>query len=141
MENYGINRLLRKDELQKLTSTDGIIELLCEIENFKSEDYDKEDIFNKNNISREALAILAYLNLTYWANEEQKKELINMYRKNEHPNVRDNYNFIIKKENANVEIEKNDNTSKDVQMIKYNESKLKKLINKIKDFFRRHSKR
>ena len=28
MENYGINRLLTEEELQKLTSTDGIIELL-----------------------------------------------------------------------------------------------------------------
>ena len=40
MDNYGINRLLSEDELKKLTSTDGIIELLCGIENFKSDDYD-----------------------------------------------------------------------------------------------------
>ena len=43
MENYGINRLLTEEELQKLTSTDGIIELLCGIEGFKSEDYDQLD--------------------------------------------------------------------------------------------------
>ena len=48
MENYGINRLLTEEELQKLTSTDGIIELLCGIKGFKSEDYDKLDEETRN---------------------------------------------------------------------------------------------
>ena len=39
-----MNRLLLKEELDKLSSTDGIIELLCGIPNFKSDDYDELNI-------------------------------------------------------------------------------------------------
>ena len=87
---------------------------------------DKEDIFNKDNISRKALAILAYLDLTYWANEEEKKELLNTYRKNEYTKTYNNDIFTSK----NVE-----DVTENVQMIEYKESKFKKLINKIKAFF------
>ena len=44
---------------------------------------DKEDIFNKNNISKDALALLAYIDMEYWANEEEKRELKKVYMKNE----------------------------------------------------------
>ena len=44
---------------------------------------DKEDIFNKNNISKDALALLAYIDLEYWADEEEKCELKKMYMENE----------------------------------------------------------
>ena len=96
---------------------------------------DKEDIFNKNNISRKALAILAYLNLTYWADEEEKKELLNTYRKNEYSRTYNNDIFTSKNVKDVTDIEKDENASKNVQMIEYKESKFKKLINKIKAFF------
>ena len=38
-----MDRLLTKDELTNLSSTDGIIELLCGIPNFKTDDYDELD--------------------------------------------------------------------------------------------------
>ena len=38
-----MNRLLLKEELDKLSSTDGIIELLCGISNFKTDEYDELD--------------------------------------------------------------------------------------------------
>ena len=44
---------------------------------------DKEDIFNKNNISKDALALLAYIDMEYWANEEEKRELKKVYMENE----------------------------------------------------------
>ena len=44
---------------------------------------DKEDIFNKNNISKEALALLAYIDMEYWAYEEEKSELKKVYMENE----------------------------------------------------------
>ena len=37
---------------------------------------DKEDIFNKNNISKEALAILAYIDLEYWCVDENEKKAV-----------------------------------------------------------------
>lgn len=101
---------------------------------------DKEDIFNKNNISREALAILAYLNLTYWANEEEKKELKSIYRKNEHIDANNDYNTILRSKNNNSEIEKTRNFE-NAQMIQYKESKLKKIFDRIKSFFKRFKKK
>ena len=44
---------------------------------------DKEDIFNKNNISRDALALLAYIDMEYWANKEERREFKKTYMKNE----------------------------------------------------------
>ena len=44
---------------------------------------DKDDIFNKDNISRKALSILAYINMNYWASEEHKIELRKIYQINE----------------------------------------------------------
>lgn len=44
---------------------------------------DKEDIFNKNNISKDALALLAYIDMEYWANEEEKRKLKKVYMENE----------------------------------------------------------
>ena len=44
---------------------------------------DKEDIFNKNNISKDALSLLAYIDMEYWANEEEKRELKKVYMENE----------------------------------------------------------
>lgn len=60
------------------------------LENFKNnrkKDYisriDKNDIYNKNNISKRTLNILAYLNLNYWVDEAKKVELIEKYREND----------------------------------------------------------
>ena len=52
------------------------------IHNYKTR-IDKTDIFNKNNISRQTLSILAYLNLNYWVDDNKKEQLKKIYRKNE----------------------------------------------------------
>lgn len=44
---------------------------------------DIDDVFNKNNISKEALALLAYIDMEYWAGEEEKYELKKLYIGNE----------------------------------------------------------
>ena len=63
------------------------IELLEYFKEHQKKDFivniDKEDIFNKNNISEEALALLAYIDLEYWADEEEKCELKKVYMENE----------------------------------------------------------
>ena len=63
------------------------IELLEYFKEHRKKDFivniDKEDIFNKNNISEEALALLAYIDMEYWADETEKRELKKRYFENE----------------------------------------------------------
>lgn len=45
---------------------------------------DKNDIYNKENITETTLNILAYLNLNYWVDENKRKELVSKYRINDY---------------------------------------------------------
>lgn len=45
---------------------------------------DKDDIFNKNNISPKTLNILAWLNLNYFCTEKERADLIKIYRNNDY---------------------------------------------------------
>ena len=112
------------------------------ISNNKSTDYNI--VINPNiplteqNISRKALSILSVINYNYWCIEEKQKEiLIEKYRKNEivkQEKLRELYNpdnlFKEKKQ-----INKIENTDK--QLIVYNkkENIFAKIINKLKAFF------
>lgn len=56
---------------------------------------DKNDIFNPENLSEKAIAILAWLDLEYLASEESKKKKIKLYQENERKyqeNLRNKYN-------------------------------------------------
>ena len=44
---------------------------------------DKNDIFNKKNISKRALNILGWLQINYLSEKDEKMKLINKYIKNE----------------------------------------------------------
>lgn len=86
------------------------------------------------------LALLAMLNLNYWCDsEEHKKELIKKYTENEQKyqdELREKYNTdnIFKKRKQEKRIEEGID-QKDVAMIEYKESILKKVINKLKSIF------
>lgn len=62
------------------------IELLNMIKENRDKTYktkiDKNDIFNNKNISQLSLSIIAYLDLNYWATEEEKKVLLEKYKEN-----------------------------------------------------------
>ena len=128
------------------------IELLEYFKEHQKKDFianiDKDDIFNKNNISKDALALLAYIDLKYWANEDEKKVQIDVYRRNT-VKVEDekkqlfNEDVFANKKTNEVKISyKQDlfeNRSKNDERIelpvKYKESIWKKLLDKIKIFF------
>ena len=86
------------------------------------------------------LALLAMLNLNYWCDsEEHKKELIKKYTENEQKyqeELREKYNTdnIFKERKQEKRIEEGID-QKDVAMIEYKESILKKVINKLKSIF------
>ena len=90
----------------------------------------KKDISEQ--ISEEALAFIAYLNLMYWCNEEEKEELIRIYSENdkkEEELKREKYNPDKLFEN------KTKRTHEENAMVIYKESLLSKIINKIKKLF------
>ncbi len=116
------------------------IEVLEYFKENRKKDYDtnidREDIFNKENMSKEALAILAYFNMEYWSDDKHKKELIEMYRRNEtNTNLEKNNKF-----DSNILFNNKQNETKTVTTNilpeKYKESLWKRIINKIRKIMR-----
>lgn len=82
-------------------------------------------------VTPEAEKILLYLNLKYWANEEEKKELLELYTKNEQM-LDEEYDIdkILKKRNKT-------NTDENIgQLVVIKETLFKKVINKIRELLR-----
>ena len=48
--------------------------------------YDLTTPINKQNLCRKAIVIISKLNLQYWASEEEKKSLIDLYNQNNKKN-------------------------------------------------------
>ena len=90
-------------------------------------------------ISEESLLFIMYLNLIYWATQEEKEKLIKIYKENdvkEAERLKQLYNTdnLFKKRNeVKEEIQEQ---SSSVSIIEYKEPLIKRIINKIKNFFR-----
>ena len=90
----------------------------------------------------ETLAIIAVLNLQYWCEDEnEKKRLKQVYANNQkvyEEMLYEKYNpdNLFKKRNELKE-DKIQEQSDMVSMVEYKESLIKRIINKIKDFFRK----
>ncbi len=106
------------------------------IQNNKVLDYETNIDLRKNissQISNEALAFIAYLNLMYWCKPEEKEKLIEKYKQNdinEEIKKKEKYNpeTIFSKENLKIEEE-----TKEVQLVEYKSPSFwKRLINFIK---------
>lgn len=101
---------------------------------------DKDDIFNKNNISRDGLALLACLDLKYWCTEEEKDNMKKIYIENEikyqeELSKKSEYNNIFKKEKNFIRGEKDD--IKEKSLIEYKKENIfTKIKNKILIFLR-----
>lgn len=93
------------------------------------------------NLKEETLGIIALLNLQYWCqNEQEKDRLKEVYSQNEKKYqelLREQYNpeDIFKKRTINIE-NKQENIET-TQMVEYKETFIKRIINKIKSFFKR----
>lgn len=137
------------------TEVDNFIELLDEyhknripkkLRDFFKKEKDKE--YEKNiyrnipikeqNLLQESLYLIAFLNLQYWCeDEEEKKRLIKIYKENEQialEKMKEKYdiNNIFKERSR--EAEKKD-TKDEVSMLKYKNSLIQRIINKIKKLF------
>lgn len=137
------------------TEVDNFIELLDEYhknkipkklrEFFKNE---KEEKYIKNiyrnipikeqNLLQETLSLIAFLNLQYWCDdEEERKRLRKIYTENEKTSMKqmrlkyDINNIFKERRKEVVEEETKDN----VAMIRYKDSLIQRIINKIKKIF------
>lgn len=137
------------------TEVDNFIELLDEYhknkipkklrEFFKNE---KEEKYIKNiyrnipikeqNLLQETLSLIAFLNLQYWCDdEEERKRLRKIYTENEKTSMKqmrlkyDINNIFKERRKEVIEEETKDN----VAMIRYKDSLIQRIINKIKKIF------
>lgn len=92
-------------------------------------------------LKEETRAILAMLNLNYWATDEHKQELLQLYSQNEkvyQEELREKYNYdnLFKNKNNDTIKEKEDSVE-NLAMVSYKESLFTKIVNRIKKLFKR----
>lgn len=121
------------------------------LNNIESEYYEKIpkdiiELFTQNNIeyyqyydengqtkiSDLAEQILCYLNLEYWCNEQEKKILIEKYKKNDE-NLERKYDIssIFERKEKVKQESRNNEKKEELQLIEYKQNWIMKLINKI----------
>lgn len=122
-----------------------IIELFSQNknDNYKSK-IDHNDIFNKNNISKKALNILAWLNINYFSSIEEKRNLIQLYRENDYikeqkkKELYNSENIFKYKENI-VKNSKKNTITEETSIVEYKEKNfLQKIFDKIKYLFKKN---
>ena len=150
-----IKMYISQNTRKAYTEVDNFIELLDEYhkskipkklrEFFKNE---KEKKYIKNiyrnipikeqNLLKETLSLIAFLNLQYWCDdEEERKRLRKIYTENEKTSMKqmrlkyDINNIFKERRKEVIEEETKDN----VAMIRYRDSLIQRIINKIKKFF------
>lgn len=129
-----ILRYLDKDEYNKIPSKE--IEVLKINANKEHKfNYDPSKSLNEQKVLKRTKMIIAVFFCEYWADDEQRKKIF------AHDNEYDRQQELEKNKKYNPDniFQKKDkeenNISKEINLIKYNESILKRLFNKIKNFF------
>ena len=83
-----------------------------------------DNIFNPNIVSKEALEIIACLDVNYWMDKEKSLGLRKKYYDN------------INNDNINSIFKNNRNTKNELSIDVYKENRFKSIINKLKAFFK-----
>lgn len=135
-EVYSILNLLGKSYIAKLPKS-----LFKMIEKEKSSTYNPQysenQSLNEQNIKRESLSMIALFHLNYWCNsDEEKEQLKKLFKSNEEKHqaeIREKYNLDnLFKKNKQETIQEANVNSKNLTIVEYKESILKKFIDKIK---------
>ncbi len=134
-EVYSILNMLGENYIKKLPD-----ELFTMIRQEKKRDYNPTYISTINleqqNISREALAMIALFHINYWCHSEQEKEeLREIFRTNEEEHqaqMRKKYNPNDIFKNYNVEKVVEDSKEESNALIEYKDTVFRKVLNKIK---------
>ena len=136
-EVYGVLNAIDEEYIRKVPKK--MIDLIIKNkDNSINFEYDLKKRLNEQNISREALSMIALIHLNYWCeNEQEKAELNRIFKENAIKNEEerrlkyspDNI-FKNKKEVVHKEEE-----SQNMQMVEYKENVFKRVINFIKSIF------
>ena len=116
------------------------------IDSKRNRDYEIDLDFDSNldnQLSNDAFEFISYIDVQYWCDEDEKKELVDAYTLNEEnyqKDLQEKYSY--EKLFENNKKDKTENISETNQesstnMIIYKESFFSKIINKIKRFFHR----
>ena len=104
-------------------------------------EYDTTKKLQEQELNRDTVAILAYINTEYLLNDAQKAYMEKLYEENEQKELqkqyegKNDYSYLFKRDSKTVE-------SKELEveqtaLIEYKESIFKRILNKIKSFFGR----
>jgi len=105
--------------------------------------YDEDKTLKEQDVSRDTIAILSYLNMEYLLNEKQKQFMEEMHKRNEQEKRKKeysnetqyNYEDLFKRKNK---VEDTNNEQEEVALIPViEETFIRKIINKIKSLFKR----
>ena len=105
--------------------------------------FDENKKLKDQNLNRDTIAFLSYINMEYLLNDEQKAFMQEIHEKNEkekQQELSDKYGYDdLFKEKKRKQNEKNntDGQLESTQMIEYKEKFLTRLLNKIKKFFKK----
>lgn len=105
--------------------------------------YDKDKLLKEQDVSRDTIAILSYLNMEYLLNEKQKQFMEEIHKRNEQEKRKKeysnetqyNYEDLFKRKNK-VEDTNNEQEELALNQVK-EETFIRKIINKIKLFFKK----
>lgn len=142
-------RLVEVDEVLNYLSEDDLEKIPKDIRQLIKDNkdkeyvwkYDKSKLLKNQNISRDTIVILSYLNMEYLLNPEQKKLIEGIHALNEKKQEEEkrkayNPDNLFKGNASNENIEEQQETQ--VQsLVQYKEYFLTKIIKKIKNFFRK----
>jgi len=148
MKNYN-QRLVEVNEVLKNLSKSDYDKLPLDIIQYIQENmdkdylwtYDKSKSLQEQNLSRDTIIILSFLNMEYLLNEKQKAYIKKIFETNDkihQEKLKEKYNSdnLFKKKNGNIEpVEKN--ITNDVALVEYNESIFKKIWNKVFSIFKK----
>ena len=138
-EVYSLLNLFGKEYTDKMPS-----KLLNIIEAERNKEYtpiyDISKDINSQNIKKETKAMIALLKLSYWCDSvNEKQKLMQLFNDNEsiyQQELREKYNpDNIFKDKSNLK--QNVDTTQTMSIVEYKENFWKKLINKIKRYFKR----
>ena len=115
--------------------------------------YDETKELKDQDVSKDTIAILSYLNTKYLLNEEQRKVMeqihqINEYKYQKELSKKINFDNIFKNDASKTNVKQesiadltNESVSKNTELIEIKENIFQKIIRKIRNFFDKRSKR
>ena len=136
-------RLVEVDEVLKYLSIENLKKIPDDIKKiireYKDNEYtwvyDENKELKDQNLPRDTIAILSYLNMEYLLNEEQREFMDKIHRLNEQKlEVKKRLNYspddLFKKEEVELKV-----AEKTKEIVVYNESIFSKIIRKVRAFF------